>query len=65
MAETRTLKITLTKEQALQLLVATGLMVNTLELPLDERLDPEEAVALIPLPEWVRQAIRTTEDEAT
>jgi hypothetical protein len=56
MAETPTLTITLTKEQALQVLVATGLMVHTLELPLAVPADGEEAVARIPIPDFLKAA---------
>jgi hypothetical protein len=56
MAETPTLTITLTKEQALQVLIATGLMVSTLELPLDAPLDRDEAAARIPIPDFLKAA---------
>jgi hypothetical protein len=56
MAETLTLTITLTKEQALQVLVATGLMVDMLELPLAASADGDEAVARIPIPDFLKAA---------
>ena len=63
MAETPTLTITLTKEQALQVLLATGLMVNTLELPLEGQADQEEAVARIPIPEFLKSAAAAANGE--
>ena len=63
MAETSTLTITLTKEQALQVLVATGLMVNTLELPLDVPLGGDEAAARIPIPDSLKTAAAAANGE--
>jgi hypothetical protein len=57
MAETLTLTITLTKEQQLQVLVTTGLVVTTLELPVEARADGGEALARVPLPDCLKQKV--------
>jgi hypothetical protein len=56
MAGAPTLTVALTKEQALQVLAATGLMVNSLELPLEAPADGGEALARIPIPDWLKPA---------
>lgn len=48
--------IELTKEQQLEILAATGLLVKTLELPWAALAEGGEALARIPLPEWLRKA---------
>jgi hypothetical protein len=57
MAETPTLTITLTREQQLQVLVTTGLMVTTLELPVEAWADEGEALAWVPLPVYGVQVV--------
>ncbi len=51
MAETTTIQIQLTREQALQIAAATGLLVGTLELAVEEL--AEGGVALAQIPEAV------------
>jgi hypothetical protein len=55
-ADQPTITIELTKEQQLEILAATGLRVKTLELPVEALTDGEEALARLPIPEWLRKA---------
>jgi hypothetical protein len=48
-----TITITLTKEQQLELLAATGLLVRTLAIDLEAIEEGRAAAARIPLPEWL------------
>ena len=55
------LTLVLTREQQLEVLAATGFMVSTLELPLDAVEDGEEALARLPLPEWLKERLTGSE----
>jgi hypothetical protein len=54
MADPPTISIELTQEQQLEVLAATGLLVKTLELPVEARDHGGEALARLPLPEWLK-----------
>jgi hypothetical protein len=61
LAEPPLLTIALTREQQLEILVGTGLLVSTLELPLAAVEDGGEALAHLPLPDWLQK--RMTDPE--
>jgi hypothetical protein len=63
MSEQPTITIELTREQQLELLAATGLLVKTLELPVAALGGGGEALARLPLPEWLKQAAATSHGE--
>jgi hypothetical protein len=48
-----TITVTLTREQQLELLAATGLLVRTLELGAEAPDESGAALASIPLPNWL------------
>jgi hypothetical protein len=54
-ADPPSLTIMLTREQQLEVLAATGLMVSTLELPLEAVVEGGEALARLPLPDWLKE----------
>jgi hypothetical protein len=61
-ADERTITIELTKEQQLEILAATGLLVKTLEMPVEALEDGGEALARLPLPEWLKQSAVSSSD---
>jgi hypothetical protein len=61
MTEPPTITLELTQEQQLEVLAATGLLVKTLELPLEALADGGEAQALLPIPDWLQQSAVSSE----
>jgi hypothetical protein len=61
MAAKPTITITLTREQQVEVLAATGLLVTTLELHPEDLDEGGAALASLPLPEWL---VKETEDRA-
>jgi hypothetical protein len=61
MAEQPTITLELTQEQQLEVLAATGLLVKTLELPLEALADGGEALARLPIPDWLQQPAASSE----
>lgn len=60
MSEAATMQIVLTKEQQLEVLAATGLIVTTLAVPVTAAGESGEVMARLPLPGWRSQ--RVTDD---
>jgi hypothetical protein len=56
MAERTTVTIALTKEQQLDLLAATGLLVKSLEVDAEALDEGGAASAQVPLPKWLAPA---------
>jgi hypothetical protein len=55
MAEQPTVTVALTKEQQLEILAATGLLVKTLEIDAAAAAEDGAASAQLPLPRWLIQ----------
>jgi hypothetical protein len=55
MTQRPTIPIALTKEQQLEVLAATGLLVRTVEVDLAVRSESGEVTAELPPPEWFTQ----------
>jgi hypothetical protein len=62
MVDRATITIELTRKQRLEILEATGLLVQVLEVPLETLEASVEALARRPLPEWLQQ-METSADE--
>lgn len=56
MSDRESIEIALTRDQQLELLAATGLQFRVVQVPLDSIVAGGEAVARLPLPEWLRWA---------
>jgi len=61
MAEQPTITLALTQEQQLEVLATTGLLVKTLELPLEALAEGGEARARLPIPDWLQQSAASSE----
>jgi hypothetical protein len=57
--------ITLTREQQLEVLAATGLQVTQLEVELESLAEGGEATAALSLPEWIARSLIPEREEAS